>query len=86
VLHSVNDLNSPIPCNWTFWKKLKLDQDQDKKKKLKKINFKCGINDQGWGNLKGAIDLKLCRGAKDKNTCSISEWNEEGSGYFSHVI
>jgi len=34
-------------------------------KKLNKIILKCGINDQGWGNMKGEIDLKLCRGESD---------------------
>jgi len=44
------------------------------------------IGDQGWGNQKGQVELKLCRGMPDSNSKEISEWNDEGAGWASHVI
>lgn len=45
-----------------------------------------GIQDQGWGNLKGAIDMKLTRGLKDANHSPVWEWHNDGSGTFNDTV
>lgn len=45
-----------------------------------------GIQDQGWGNLKGAIDMKLTRGLKDANHVPVWEWHNDGSGTFNDTV
>jgi len=42
--------------------------------------------DQGWGNFKGQVDFKLCRGQPDPKCVNVDEWNEQGSGTGSHVV
>jgi len=43
------------------------------------------IKDQGWGNLKGAVELKLCRG-QNIDPKQYSEWDPQGSGNGPHVV
>lgn len=50
---------------WTIWERLDLKHTHPYTK-LKSIKLCCGIQDQGWGNLKGAVDFKLCRGDTNK--------------------
>jgi len=55
-------------------------------KPIQSVSLTLTILDQGWGNLKGQVDLKLCRGAPDLNCINIGEWNNEGSGLGAHVV
>lgn len=66
-------------CNWKLWSTLQVMSA------LKQLKFSCLIKDQGWGNLKGQIELKLCRGPR-VNHAECNEWNQSGSGDFSHVL
>jgi len=51
---------------------------------IKSINIKCQTKDQGWGNEKGCIEIKLCRG-KQVNQSNY-EWAKDGSGDFENTI
>jgi len=44
------------------------------------------LADQGWGNIKGQVDFKLCRGYPDMMCTNVNEWNPNGSGLGSHVV
>jgi len=51
---------------------------------LKGLTLDMVVGDQGWGNLKGQVELKLCRG--EPNGQQFDEWNEHGAGWNSHVV
>lgn len=70
---------------WTIWERLDLT-NLNHFTKLTKIKLSCGIQDQGWGNLKGAVDLKLCRGVKSDNQEPKWEWDQDGSGTYSDTV
>lgn len=75
-------------CQWTPWECLEITNKNDKsnaKSVLKKIRLSCGIQDQGWGNVKGAVDMKLCRGEK-LNESPKSEWDQDASGTFNDTV
>lgn len=68
-----------IPCNWKLWRRT-----APISKKLQSLSIDLELVDQGWGNMKGEIELKLCRGpAVDR---SLNEWHNEGSGDGPNVV
>jgi len=70
-----------VPCNWQLWKRT-----EPVTQRLLSIKVNLDCVDQGWGNLKGAVDLKLCRGPVDMTCVNVNEWNQQGSGKGSHVV
>lgn len=70
---------------WTIWERLEL-KNTHPYTKLTSIKLSCGIQDQGWGNLKGAVDFKLCRGDKPTPQSAKWEWDQDGSGTFDDTV
>lgn len=70
---------------WTIWERLEL-KNIHPYAKLTSIKLSCGIQDQGWGNLKGAVDFKLCRGDKPTPQSAKWEWDQDGSGTFDDTV
>eukprot|EP00341_Mesodinium_pulex_P002978 CAMPEP_0116950372 /NCGR_PEP_ID=MMETSP0467-20121206/39432_1 /TAXON_ID=283647 /ORGANISM="Mesodinium pulex, Strain SPMC105" /LENGTH=257 /DNA_ID=CAMNT_0004635109 /DNA_START=1446 /DNA_END=2219 /DNA_ORIENTATION=+ len=68
------------PCTWKLWSTIKVPAELDG------LRFTCTLKDQGWGNLKGALDLALCRGPRSSDAKENGEWAHDGSGQFSHVL
>jgi len=71
--------SSQQACTWKLWSTIKVPTQLDS------IHFCCALKDQGWGNMKGTLELKLCRGLKT-NHPENNEWAADGSGDFSHVL
>jgi len=42
--------------------------------------------DQGWGNQKGQVELKLCKFVLDTEYPVSNEWSENGSGVFENTV
>lgn len=70
-----------INCNWILWKRC-----ESLNKQLRSVRLNMALIDQGWGNTKGEVDMKLCRGQPDVNPQDVDEWNNSGSGMGKQVV
>lgn len=74
--------NGPnVHDSWTLWGTIE-------EVPFRPTNLSMGLKwkDQGWGNAKGAAEIKVLRGKCDHAHDVQSEWGENGSGNCKNVV